>query len=33
MKVETEIEKETMLGNILEEEKVLKKIFIEFQII
>ena len=31
MKVETEIEKETMLGNILEEEKVLKKIFIEFK--
>ena len=31
MKVETEKEKETMRGNILEEEKVLKKIFAEFK--
>ncbi|WP_289103495.1 SIS domain-containing protein [uncultured Fusobacterium sp.] len=31
MKVETEKEKETMRGNILEEEKVLKKIFVEFK--
>ena len=31
MKVEAEKEKETMRGNILEEEKVLKKIFAEFK--